>query len=103
MEVSGAGEESVCQVQVVLTDLDCTLDQGDGRTISVSMGLLAQAVVRDTRTLELLTDVYSTAYPLTAERRAAPSAAWRSTGSGRRRCGRSWRPANWPRRCRTPM
>mgnify|MGYP001117571203 CR=1 FL=1 len=70
MEVSGAGEESVCQVQVVLTDLDCTLDQGDGRTISVSMGLLAQAVVRDTRTLELLTDVYSTAYPLTAERKS---------------------------------
>lgn len=70
MEVSGAGEESVCQVQVVLTDLECTLDQGDGRTISVSMGLLAQAVVRDTRTLELLTDVYSTAYPLTAERKS---------------------------------
>ena len=70
MEVSGAGEESVCQVQVVLTDLDCTLDQGDGRTISVSMGLLAQAVVRDTRTLELLTDVYSTAYSLTAERKS---------------------------------
>ena len=67
MEVSGAGEESVCQVQVVLTDLECTLDQWDGRTISVSMGLLAQAVVRDTRTLELLTDLYSTAVQLNVE------------------------------------
>ena len=70
MEISGAGEEAVCQVQVVLTSLDCALDRGDGRTISISMGLLAQAVVRDSRTVELLTDVYSTAYPLSAEPRS---------------------------------
>ena len=70
MEVSGAGEEAMCQVGLILTDLSCELDDGDGRTISVSMGLLAQAVVRDTHTLELLTDVYSTAYPLTAERKS---------------------------------
>ena len=67
MEVAGAGEDSVCDVEVVLTSLDCSLDRDDGRTISISMGLLAQAVVRDRRTLELLTDVYSTAYPLAAE------------------------------------
>ena len=67
MEVTGAGEESVCQVRTVLTGLDCSLDGGDGRTVSVTHGLLAQAVVWDTRTLELLRDVYSTAYPLTAE------------------------------------
>ena len=67
MEVTGAGEESVCQVRTVLTGLDCSLDGGDGRTVSVTLGLLAQAVVWDTRTLELLRDVYSTAYPLTAE------------------------------------
>ena len=69
MEISGAGEEAVCDVQVVLTDLDCALDSGDGHTFSVSMGLLAQAVVREERTMELLTDVYSTAFPLTAETR----------------------------------
>ena len=39
-------------------------------TRELMRGLLAQAVVRDTRTLELLTDVYSTAYPLTAERKS---------------------------------
>ncbi len=54
---------------VVLTGLDCALDSGDGRTISVSMGLLAQAVVREERTLQMLTDVYSTAFQLTAESR----------------------------------
>ena len=35
MEITGAGEESTCDVYVVLTGLDCALDSGDGRTISV--------------------------------------------------------------------
>ena len=66
MEVSGAGEEAGCQVQVILTDLDCTMDGGDGRMFSVSLGLLAQAVIREARTVEMLTDAYSTLYPMTA-------------------------------------
>ena len=69
MEVSGAGEEAGCDVRVVLTDLDCSMDGGDGRTFSVAMGLLAQAAVREERTLQMLTDAYSTLYPLTAESR----------------------------------
>ena len=64
MEVGGAGEESVCQVDLTLTDLDCSLDRGDGRTLSLTMGLLAQAVVREGRSFTLLADVYSTAYEL---------------------------------------
>ena len=67
MEVSGAGEEAGCDVQVTLTDLDCTLDGGDGRTFSVALGLLAQAAIRETRTLRLLTDAYSTLYPMTCQ------------------------------------
>ena len=67
MEVSGAGEEAMCQVGLVLTDLSCELDDGDGRTISVSMGLLAQAVVREERSMTLLTDVYSTLYDLNTQ------------------------------------
>ncbi len=70
MEVTGAGEEAICQVGLILTDLDCQLDDGDGRTISVSMGLLAQAVVREERSLTLLTDVYSTLYDLDPETQA---------------------------------
>lgn len=70
MEISGAGEEAMCQVRLVLTDLTCELDDGDGRTLSVSMGLLAQAVVREERSLTLLTDVYSTLYDLNTEIRS---------------------------------
>lgn len=69
MEVSGAGEEAMCQVGLALTDLECSLDDGDGRTIGVTMGLLAQAVVREERSLTLLTDVYSTLYQLDTETR----------------------------------
>ena len=54
---------------MILTDLDCTMDEGDGRMFSVSLGLLAQAAVREERTLRMLTDAYSTLYPLTAERK----------------------------------
>lgn len=68
MEVSGAGEEAGCGVQVILTDLECTMDGGDGRMFSVSLGLLAQAVIREERTVELLTDAYSTAYPMAVQR-----------------------------------
>ena len=53
-----------------LTDSTCELDDGDGRTLSVSMGLLAQAVVREERSLTLLTDVYSTLYDLNTEIRS---------------------------------
>lgn len=67
MEVSGVGEEADCSLNVLLTELSCTLGAGDGRTVSVSMGLLAQAVIREERYIELLTDIYSTACDLTAE------------------------------------
>ena len=67
MEVSGAGEESTCQVQVLLTGAECSLESGDRRSICVALGLLAQAVVREERSLEVLTDVYSTAYDLHPE------------------------------------
>ena len=67
MEISGAGEEAVCDVQMTLTDLDCTMDGGDGRTFSVALGLLAQAAVREERTIQLLADAYSTLYPMTCE------------------------------------
>lgn len=67
MEVSGVEEEADCAMDVLLTDLTCTLGAGDGRTLSVSLGLLAQAVVREERTVELLADIYSVSSELTAE------------------------------------
>lgn len=67
MEVSGVEEEADCALDVLLTDLSCSLGAGDGRTVSVSLGLLAQAVVREERSVELLTDIYSVSSELTAE------------------------------------
>ena len=69
MEISGAGEEAGCEVAVVLTSAECNLAGGDGRMVAVSLGLLAQAVVRENRGLELLTDAYSTACDMTTETR----------------------------------
>ncbi len=67
MEVGGIGEEAACQVQILLTNGDFRMDAGDGRTISVALDLLAQAVVWEERTLEVLSDAYSTACPVTVE------------------------------------
>lgn len=67
MEVSGVEEEADCVLDVLLTELTCSLSASDGRTVSVSMGLLAQAVIREERCMELLTDIYSTACNLSAE------------------------------------
>ncbi len=67
MEVSGAEEESDCAVEVQLTGLSCALAPGDGRTISVSLELLAQAVVRQPRTVELLADLYSIRHPISVQ------------------------------------
>ena len=69
MEVSGVGEEADCTLSVVLTGIDCTLDGGEGRLLTVALGMLAQAVVREERQVGLLTDIYSTAYDLTAQRK----------------------------------
>lgn len=69
MEITGVEEEADCTLEVLLTDLCCTLGTGDGRTVSVSMGLLAQAVIREERCLELLTDIYSTVCDLSPELR----------------------------------
>lgn len=67
METDRVEEEAICALDVQLTDLSCALAAGDGRTISVSMGLLAQAVIREERHMELLTDIYSTTCNLKAE------------------------------------
>ena len=69
MEISGAGEEADCTLTVVLTGIDCTLDGEEGRTMSVALGMLAQAVIREERQVTLLADIYSTAYDLSVQRR----------------------------------
>ncbi len=71
MEITGAGEDADCTLDVVLTSAECNLDSaGEGRTVAVSLGLLAQAVVREERSFQMLTDLYSTLYSLTPETEA---------------------------------
>lgn len=69
MEVSGVEEDADCALQVLLTGCECTLDGEEGRTVTVSLAMLAQAVVREERQVTLLSDIYSTVYDLTAERK----------------------------------
>ena len=69
MEVSSTGEECGCQMQVALTEMECRLS-GDGRSVSVALGLLAQAAVWEEHNVQLLTDAYSTSCDLAVESRS---------------------------------
>lgn len=66
MEVSGVGEGADCDILLTLSGGSCALSDGEGRSVSVSLDLLAQAVIREPRTLEVLADAYSTGQPLDA-------------------------------------
>ena len=68
MEVSGVGEEADCVLRVLLTGCECVTDGQESHTLSLSMSMLAQAVVREERQIELLADAYSTLWGLTADR-----------------------------------
>ena len=60
MEIPGVDEDAACTLELTTTDLDCVLTgEGGGRTAAVSMELLAQASVRESRSIELLSDLYS--------------------------------------------
>ena len=65
-ELLGASEEGVCSVEPCLTGAEFVLG-ADGRTVSASLSVLAQAVVREERTVQVLADTYSTCCPVRAE------------------------------------
>ena len=64
MEIHGAGEDCDCQVEVELTDLQCSPSSGDDRSLDVTLELLAQARVFCRRPVTVLQDVYSTAWQM---------------------------------------
>lgn len=66
MEAGGASERATAQAEVHLTDCSYELMDG-GSTVEISFDLLAQAVLREERQLELTVDAYSTGYPLDLE------------------------------------
>lgn len=67
MEVSEGGEEADCDLDLYLTDFSCQADGEDHRLITVSVGVLAQAVLREERRMELVSDLYSTLYSVECE------------------------------------
>ena len=83
MEVSGADEDAVSHIEVELTDWNFSVADEEGRMISVSLELLAQAVLRQNRKLSLITDAYSTNRALKAE--PATYQFWRLVEQGSRR------------------
>lgn len=73
MEVSGVAEDAECDLTLAITGAECALSpEDDGRTVTVSIEALAQAVVRETRVLNVLTDAYSTKEPLSVEWESCP-------------------------------
>lgn len=64
IEVTGAGEEGDCQVEVEVSSLQCEPNASDGRELEVTLELLAQAQVRARRPVTLLQDLYSTAWQM---------------------------------------
>lgn len=73
MEVGGLEEEGACELEVVERESQVALTgDEEGRTLSVHMELLAQAVVRQTRQLQLFTDAYSVTHAVTVERQSVP-------------------------------
>lgn len=67
IEVSGVGEDADCQVELCVAAIDYAPLGEDGRTLSVSAKLLAQAAVGEQRAVTLLQDAYSTRGDLAAE------------------------------------
>lgn len=70
MDVGGIEEEGACVLDIVEQDSHVeTVDDGEGRTLAVHLELLAQAVVRQTRTVEVFSDAYSVSQNVEVERR----------------------------------
>lgn len=65
MEVSGVSEEADCELDIAAVGVNCALTgDGEGRTISVELELMTQAVIREICTVSVLSDAYSTVLPL---------------------------------------
>lgn len=72
IEVTGAGEEGDCLVEVEVASLQCDQIPGDGRELDVTLELLAQAQVYSRRPVTLLQDLYSTSSLMEVERENQP-------------------------------
>lgn len=70
LEVSGVGEKAESDLYLTLAGASCELQPGSGgRTVSLSVDVLLQAVVWDTIELPVLTDAYDLSGAVQVERR----------------------------------
>lgn len=68
MESGGAGEGASYQVELQVLDWQAGPISGDGRALSITVHLAAQAVFYENIPVALVTDAYSIHYPITAEK-----------------------------------
>ena len=68
MEVSGVGESGDCRMAVELTQMSCEEVGEDGRTLELTLDLLAQAQIWSRRPVSILQDLYSTAFQTQVQR-----------------------------------
>lgn len=82
LELEGVDEEGSCEVELAERESQVLLTgDEEGRTFSVHMELLAQAVVRQNRTVRLFADAYSTTHDLAVERQSLTlTQLWEDSG-----------------------
>ena len=68
MEIPGMGESGECRMTVELTQLSWEPAGEDGRTLELTIDLLAQAQIWSRRPVTILQDLYSTAFQTQTER-----------------------------------
>ena len=68
MEIPGVGESGDCRMAVELTQLTWEAAGEDGRTLELTLDLLAQAQIWSRRPVSVLQDLYSTAFQTQVER-----------------------------------
>ena len=68
LEIPGAQEGADVTVETALCASECTLQPGEPGTLAVSLELLAQAVVRQVQSVEVLSDLYCTQCPVETDR-----------------------------------
>lgn len=68
METGGAGEGTDFQIGLQVLDWQLGPLSGDGRAVSITLDLAAQAVFYETVPVVLVTDAYSICYPITAQK-----------------------------------
>lgn len=70
MEVDGVEEEGSCTIELLERESQVALlSEGDGRSFSVHLELLAQAVVRQNKVLRVFADAYSVSHAVTVRRK----------------------------------